>query len=63
MSWSVVIKPGLRDVVMPDMKRYQAGAVVVLSDAQMAQLSVTSFAGLFTAAPVLASATWPAGGV
>jgi hypothetical protein len=63
MAWSVTIKAGLKDVVMPDMKRYQAGAIVVMSDTQIAQLSPRAFANLFTAAPVLATATWPAGGV
>jgi hypothetical protein len=63
MPWSVTIKAGLKDVVLPDMLRYQGGDIVVLSDAQVAQLSKTSFAALFTAAPAAVSATWPAGGV
>jgi hypothetical protein len=63
MAWSVTIKAGLKDVVLPNMLRYQAGAIVVLSDEEMAQLSPRAFANLFTAPPTLATATWPAGGV
>lgn len=62
MAWSMTIKAGLKDVVMPNMKRYQAGAVVVLSDTEAAMLSPRAVANLLTAAPVLATATWPAGG-
>jgi hypothetical protein len=62
MAWQVTIKSGLKDVVMPNGLRYQAGDIVVLSDHEVAQLSKMSFASLFTAAP-LAVSTWPSGGV
>lgn len=62
MPWSVTVKSGLKDVVLPDGLRYQAGDIVVLADQQVAQLSKTSFTALFTAAPA-AVTTWPSGGV
>ena len=69
MPWSVTIKSGLRNVVLPDGtgkgagKRYQAGDVAYMSDQDIALLSKTAIANLFTAAPAAVSATWPAGGV
>jgi hypothetical protein len=69
VAWSVTIKAGLKNVVLPNGqgkgagKRYQAGDVAVLSDEQITLLSKTAIASLFTAAPVLITATWPAGGV
>jgi hypothetical protein len=62
MAWSVTIKAGLKDVVLPDGGRYQAGDIVVLSDDQITLLSKTAIASLFTGVPVTATATWPAGG-
>jgi hypothetical protein len=42
VTYAVTIAPGLKDVVLPNGSRYQAGDVVVLSDAEFAQLSPTS---------------------
>jgi len=61
MPWSVTIKTGLKDVVLPNGLRYQAGDIVVLSDDQIQLISKTAIANLFTAAPTAVSATLPAG--
>jgi hypothetical protein len=63
MAWSVTLKAGLKDVVLPNQQRYQGGAIVILSDEEIGQLSPTAITKLFTGVPVLATATWPAGGV
>jgi hypothetical protein len=69
VAWSVTLKTGTKDVVLPNGagkgagKRYQAGDIAVLSDEQVTLLSKTAIASLFTAAPALITATWPAGGV
>jgi hypothetical protein len=60
MAWSVTIKTGLRNVVLPNGRRYQAGQTAVLSDTEASLLTATGIAALFTAAPA-AAATWPAG--
>jgi hypothetical protein len=62
MAWSVTVKAGLKDVVLPNGNRYQAGDIVVLSDDQITLLSKTAITSLLTAVPVTATATWPAGG-
>jgi hypothetical protein len=59
--WAVTVKAGVRDVVLPNGRRYQAGATAVLSDQEAALLTATGIAALFTAAPT-AVPTWPAGG-
>jgi hypothetical protein len=61
MPWSVTIKAGLRDVVLPNGRRYQAGQTAVLSDQEASLLTATGITALFTAAPA-AVTTWPAGG-
>jgi hypothetical protein len=64
VAWSVVVKSGLRDVVMPNMVRYQGGATVVLSDQEIGQLSPTAFVTVLNSvAPLLITATWPSGGL
>jgi hypothetical protein len=63
MAWSVTLDSGLKDVVLPNGQRYQGGAVVVLSDHEIAQISPRAISSLFTAVPQLITATWPSGGV
>ena len=48
MTYTVTIAGGKKDVVLPNGGRYQAGAVVTLSDEEYAQLSLTAVPGLMT---------------
>lgn len=58
MSYTVTLKPGLQDVVLPDQGRYQGGAVVTLSDDQYRQLSPTAAAALFTGSSFTSKGVW-----
>lgn len=51
MAYTVTLKSGVKDVILPNMQRYQAGATVILSDEETAQLSPTAAASLLTGAP------------
>jgi hypothetical protein len=48
LSYTVTIKSGLVDVVLPDGNRYQGGNIVTLSDAEYAMLSPTAASALFS---------------
>ena len=50
MSWTVTIKSGMKDVVLPNGLRYQAGADVVLSDTEYSKLSASAITGVLTGA-------------
>lgn len=47
MSYTVTLKPGLVNVVLPDANRHQGGDVVSLTDEQYFRLSATASAALF----------------
>jgi hypothetical protein len=58
MPYSVTLKPGLMDIVLPDGSRYQGGQTASLTDVQYGQLSPTAAAALFSSAiPQVVSGT------
>jgi hypothetical protein len=54
MAYSVTIKTGLVDVVLPNGNRYQAGDVVVLSDGQFGQIPASTKTAVFSASSIVA---------
>lgn len=56
MTYSVTIAAGKRDVVLPNGSRYQAGAVVALSDDEFGQMSATARASLLSASSYIGEA-------
>lgn len=53
MAYSVTIKAGLVDVVLPNGNRYQGGDVVVLSDEQYAQIPLATRTAVLSASAVV----------
>lgn len=53
--YSVTLKPGLQDVVLPNGNRYQGGDVVNLSDEHYGQIPAATRAAVFSSAPAPAS--------
>lgn len=51
MAYTMILKAGLKDVVMPNGLRYQGNGTttLMLSDEETAQLSVTAIANLLVA--------------
>jgi hypothetical protein len=49
MPYSVTIAAGKKDVILPNMNRYQAGAVVTLTDEQYGRLTARAITTLLTA--------------
>lgn len=48
MARQIVVAAGYKDVVLPDGFRHQAGAVVILTNAQYAQVATAVTAGVLT---------------
>jgi hypothetical protein len=51
--YSVTLKPGLVDVVLPNGNRYQGGDVVILSAAQYGQIPASTRTAVFSATAVV----------
>jgi len=54
--YTVTLKPGLQDVVLPNGNRYQGGDVVALSDEHYGMMSAATRAAVFSTAPAPTSA-------
>jgi hypothetical protein len=53
MAYTVTLKPGLQDVVLPNGGRYQGGNVVVLSDEDYSVIPASTRAAVFSAEAVV----------
>lgn len=53
MAYTVTLKAGLQDVVLPNGNRYQGGDVVVLSDGQYGQMTASARTAVVQSAVVV----------
>jgi hypothetical protein len=53
MAYTVTLKAGLKDVVLPNGNRYQGGDVVILDDAQYGMMPASARAAVVQSATVV----------
>ncbi|WP_428957941.1 hypothetical protein [Streptomyces sp. cg35] len=53
MAYTITLKAGLKDVVLPNGNRYQGGDVVILSDEQYGQMTASARTAVVQSATVV----------